>query len=193
MIMFLLAFASTCKASVNYTLSPDAQRDVIKITKKTMKQLTKEGWQVIPGADKTFEQQVEQIVIFKYFLSERFVCGEGNGVDDDMELARQQASTQAFMELAELLNARVESETQQLKKTHEMNDEEAHSLTSSVLSAIVESEENFDSSSLVFTFCRTDKHGKIEIRTIAFYDISAFVSRLALDLVGWERNYPSHE
>lgn len=184
LIIVLLAFVSSCRAIVNYTLSPDTQRDVAKITKKTVKQLTKEGWQVIPGSDKTFEQQVEQIVVFKHFLSERFICGEGNGVDRDMEQARQQASTEAFMQLAEMLNAHVESETQQLIKTRKMSDEEAHSLTSSVLSAIVESEESFEASSQEFTIRRTDKQGKTEIRTYIFYDINAFNSRLACGLVG---------
>lgn len=178
LVILFFAFASTCRATVNYTLSPDAQREVAKITKKTVKQLAREGWQVIPGSDKTFEQQVEQIVVFKHFLSERFICGEGNGVDRDMEQARQQASTEAFMQLAEMLNVRVESETQQLIKTREMSDEEARSLTSSVLSAIVESEESFSSSSLELTFRRTDKQGKTEIRTYIFYDMSTFVSRL---------------
>ncbi len=176
-ILFFV-FALTCGASIKNTLPPDVQRDVAKITKKTVEQYTKEGWRVMPGDKVAFEDQVEQIVIYRYFLSDRFIGVEGNGVDSDMELARQIASTQAFVQLAELLNARVESETLQIMKTREMSDEEAHNFTSLVLSSIIESEESFASSVLEFTFRRTDKHGKSEIQSFIFYDLNDLLSRL---------------
>lgn len=111
---------------------------VDKNTKKEAKRLTKEGWQVKPGA-LPMEKQLERAYLMQYEYDEnnfpKYIMGEASSVGENYDAARTAATSLAITNLAGQIQTEVSALIENTVANKQLTADEAASITESVMAS----------------------------------------------------------